>query len=142
MAKIFYWNVLSLLSVHDGDTAHFRMQAVSETILDLGFGMKLRARPETEEFQCRSDGYASLELKNPGGKEARDFYRSLLEHDLDELVVESIRWDKYAPRFDGRVYRKGIWLGQTMIDEGYALPWNGKGSQPQPVWPIPPKHLR
>lgn len=139
--KIFQWNVLSLLSVHDGDTAHFHMQSKKETVVDLGFGMITRVRGETDEFQCRSEGYASLELKNPGGKEARDFYLSLIDHDLEELMVESLKWDKYAPRFDGRVYRNGIWLGQIMIEAGYALPWNGKGTQPKPVWPIPKGQL-
>jgi endonuclease YncB( thermonuclease family) len=133
--KIYTWDVLSVISVHDGDTAHFSMRG--REAADLGFGMK--ARGETEEFDCRCAGYASLELAMPGGKEAQAFHAQLIG-DGKGYWVESLKWDKYAPRFDGKIYRPdGVWLGQLMIDAGYALPWDGKGSQPKPVWPIPPK---
>ena len=121
-------------SIHDGDTAY--------VWCDQGFDnwrftkLRLMASPKF--------GIACRELSMPGGKEARDFLAGLLpprsrQEDGATCIVYSYDWDKYAPRIDGDILLyNGRLASELMIESGYALPWDGKGKQPIPTWPIPP----
>lgn len=112
-----------VVGVHDGDTI--------EVDIDLGQDLWVRRRA------VRVFGIAARELAAPGGREARDHLAGLLP--LGTAVrVESIGWDKYGGRIDGRVLTPdGLDIGVKMIADGYAAPWNGSGRQPLPPWPIP-----
>ena len=114
--------------VYDGDTLDVQC--------DLGFDTwritKIRIR-----------GIAARELSMPGGQEARDFLVSILPSRSyptePTCIVYSYKWDKFAPRVDGDILLyNGRMLSELMIESGYAAPWDGKGSQPIPNWPLPP----
>jgi endonuclease YncB( thermonuclease family) len=89
-------------------------------------------------------GIAARELSMPGGKEARDFLIGLLPPrtyptDGPTCIIYSYKWDKYAPRIDGDILLyNGRTASELMIESGYATPWDGKGTQPLPQWPLPP----
>jgi len=89
-------------------------------------------------------GIACRELSKPGGKEARDYMAGLLPprshaEDGPTFIVYSYKWDKYAPRIDGDILLySGRLASELMIESGYVAPWDGKGSQPLPPWPLPP----
>lgn len=92
--------------------------------------------------KIRIRGIAARELSTPGGKEARDFLASILPPrslPVDATcVVYSYKWDKFAPRVDGDILLfSGRLVSELMIEGGYAAPWDGKGAQPTPEWPIP-----
>jgi micrococcal nuclease len=111
-----------VLKVIDGDTVALD--------IDLGFYTH-------EHMSCRLSGINARELRDPGGKEARDHLAEMIKVG-DEVVVSSIKPDKYAGRFDGLIYvDDGPSVNQRMIDDGYAAPYDGKGSpRPVPPWPI------
>lgn len=113
-------------NVYDGDTITVNM--------DLGQDMWVMRR------SVRLVGIAARELREPGGKEARDALAALLP--AGTLVsVESTGWDKYAGRIDGVVtfQPKPDWswanVNQLLVQMGWAASWDGKGPQPKPAWP-------
>jgi endonuclease YncB( thermonuclease family) len=114
-----------VVDVHDGDTIMVD--------IDLGQDMWIRRR------SVRLIGIAARELREPGGKEARDFLASLLP--TGTLVeIESQGWDKFAGRIDGTVFITPMQVvNNEMLRAGYAVPWDGRGSQPKPPWPLAPK---
>ena len=128
---VYQYDDVVLVKVTDGDTARF---ALTSKPVDIGFGVFVRGT--TSAFSCRILGYASRELKEPGGPEARSYLESLLAE--PGLCVESVRWDKYAGRFDGHVYRRRRTelIAALMIHAGYGVPWDGRGAQPKPPWPL------
>lgn len=92
--------------------------------------------------KVRIKGTATRELRKPGGKEARDFLASLLPSPSFPLkptcFLYAYKWDKFAPRVDGDILLyNGRMISELMIESGYAAPWDGKGTQPVPTWPIP-----
>lgn len=127
MAQREFPSVIS--KVHDGDTV--------EVQCDLGFDTWRITR-------VRIRGIATRELSMDGGREARDFLASLLpgrSYPTEATcIVYSYKWDKYAPRIDGDILLyNGRLISELMIESGYASPWNGKGTQPIPEWPLPPE---
>ena len=93
--------------------------------------------------KVRIRGIATRELSADGGKEARDFLIGLLPARSNPVeptcIVYSYKWDKYAPRVDGDILLySGRLISELMIESGYAAPWDGKGRQPIPTWPLPP----
>jgi endonuclease YncB( thermonuclease family) len=44
------------------------------------------------------------------------------------MRVNDVQWDKYGGRIDAFVYTKdGINVGKTLIDEGLAVSYSGRG---------------
>jgi micrococcal nuclease len=110
--------------VVDGDTVALDV--------DLGFW--------THEFMlCRLVGLNARELRDPGGKEARDHLAEMLPAGK-RVTVSSIKADKYAGRFDGVIFtlptEGSIDVNAQMIHDGYAAVWDGTGTKPVPPWPI------
>lgn len=87
---------------------------------------------------CRLDGIAARELNEPGGPEAQAYLATLLPTN-SVVIVRSLRWDKYAGRIIGIITRTtdGLNVAMQMVNDGYAMPWNGRGAQPKPLWPMP-----
>lgn len=86
-------------------------------------------------------GTNSRELAMPGGVEARDYVRALLPAG-SPVTLMSAKPDKYAPRWDAvvlfRLRGMVVDLGAHLVTEGWAAPWDGKGSPaPIPPWPRP-----
>lgn len=101
--------------------------------LDLGFGIHW-------EVLCRLHGVAGREKSDPGGPEARTHLMEMLP--VASLVdVLSVKWDKYSGRVQAVLFVTATHIdaGAQMIADGFAAPWDGKGVQPKPPWPIPPK---
>jgi endonuclease YncB( thermonuclease family) len=109
--------------VTDGDTIAGR--------LDLGVG-------GVELTQsCRLAGINCWEIGTVAGKAAQTHAASLLSLGVSYTVV-ILGADKYARRFDGVLYLSGgRTLNDRMVLDGYAAPWDGRGSAPLPVWPLP-----
>lgn len=117
-----------IFKVEDGDTVY--------VWCDLGFDTWRMTK-------VRIRGIAARELSMSGGKEARDFLATILPPrtyatDGATCVVYAYKWDKFAPRVDGDILLyNGRLASELMIESGYAAPWDGKGTQPSPEWPIP-----
>lgn len=111
----------TVVRVLDGDTIVMDV--------DLGFFMYVR-------MSCRLFGINAIELHDAGGSQAKTHLSSLLPAGT-EVVVKSVQPDKYAGRFDGVVMLGDTNINQTLVDQGYAAAWDGKGPHPVPVWPIP-----
>lgn len=111
----------SVVRIVDGDTV----------LLDLDLGFYMIAR-----MSCRLAGLNCIELNQPGGSAAKSYLASLLPVGA-EVVVFSVKPDKYAGRFDANLSLGSIDINARMIADGYAAKWDGKGPRPVPPWPIP-----
>lgn len=110
-----------VVNIHDGDTMTLDV--------DLGFYITVR-------MLCRLHGLNARELSEVGGPEARLTLEALCPYGSD-VEVQSITVDKYAGRFDAIVLNTlGLDVNEIMIEDGYAIPWDGKGKKPVPPWPI------
>lgn len=106
------------VSVHDGDTVTLNV--------DLGF--------DTWHIgSFRLLGCNARELAEPGGVEARVNLDTMLMG-LD-LTVDTVKSDKFGPRYDAYLYLGGVSVVDTLIATGWAITWNGKGVKPVPPWP-------
>jgi endonuclease YncB( thermonuclease family) len=104
-------------SVHDGDTVNVK--------LDVGFDLTIYAR-------VRVLGINAPELSTAAGKVARDFAQSLLGVG-EQVKIVSYGWDKFGGRVDGAIQYNLADphdFATTMIDNGHAVPWDGKGTKP------------
>jgi endonuclease YncB( thermonuclease family) len=114
-----------VLEIVDGDSVRVDV--------DLGFDLRWKVL-------CRLHGIAAREKNRPGGPEARAHLAELIPPGT-RIDVLSIRWDKYSGRIDAKLVRSRDYLdvNTQMVWDGYAAVWDGKGAQPEPVWPIPSK---
>ncbi len=103
--------------------------------VDLGFYVRVR-------MSCRLVGLNAPEHNEPGGPEARTALATLLGK--GEVTVASVRADKFAGRFDAEVTVTGppadggrpAWhVNAWMIQQGYAVAWDGTGPKPRVPWP-------
>lgn len=127
---------VQVVSVHDGDTATFLMRSDPHPVF-LGISTLAQIEPP---LSARLRGMAARELKDPGGPEAGNYLAGLLAGYTGRLGVTVPSWDKYGKRYDAIVWTPDGWVHDLMIAAGYALPWDGKGPQPKPPWPIPHAH--
>lgn len=119
--------------VHDGDTV--------KAFLDQGGDNWWR-------INVRLHGCAARELTDPGGPEARGALREMLSPIMPLTVpdmfdphwqadCESLSWDKYAGRIQARIWMPSwnIDVSTMLIKTGWAVAWDGRGTQPKPAWP-------
>lgn len=119
--QVPYTYKATVIRVIDGDTM----------IVDVDLGFYVTVR-----MSCRLYFINTRELTEPGGKEAREVLLQLCPVG-STIVVSSIKSDKFAGRFDASVLNdKDIHVNTQMIDLGYAITWNGKGTKPVPAWPL------
>lgn len=112
----------TVTSVYDGDTF--------TVLADCGFEV-------WRVVDVRLNGCNARELHDLGGAEARDHVLELMPVGAKVTLTVS-GWDKYGDRSDSLVtLPDGRDLTATMIADGYAAVWNGKGAKPVPPWPIP-----
>jgi len=112
-----YEYVAHVRSVYDGDTIR--------ADIDCGFGIW------TANQSLRLLGIDAPELGKPGGKEARDYLRTLLPVG-QEVVVRTVKdgTEKYG-RLLATINRIDDWewhsvtVNQRMIDAGHAVPYFG-----------------
>lgn len=111
----------NILSVHDGDSLRIDV--------DLGFHLSV-------DLGVRLHGINTRELKDPGGKEARDHLLGLCPIG-SEVLFRSFGPDKYGGRWLGVLTSHGDRdVATQMIRDGFAAPWDGKGPKPVPLWPL------
>lgn len=111
----------NVISVHDGDTVR----------IDVDLGFRLSA-----DLGVRLNGINARELKDPGGKEARDHLLGLCPIG-SEVLFRSLGEDKYGGRWLGVLtLEDGRDVATQMIRDGYAAPWDGKGPRALPPWPL------
>ncbi len=109
--------------VHDGDTCTI--------LLDLGFNISIR-------YRVRLAGCNAIELKDPGGPEARAHLLELLPVG-SVCLVSSVAFDKFGGRIDANVSTPAtpLTVAARMVADGYAAAWDGTGPRPTPPWPNP-----
>jgi micrococcal nuclease len=124
-----YVRAVDVVRVIDGDTV----------VVDVDLGFYVTAR-----MSCRIEGINAPDRGEGGHSEAAAKLAELLGR--GEVTVESIRADKYAGRFDAFMVVVGpvvdgvrtAWdVGRTLVAEGYAVPWDGRGPRPLVPWPVP-----
>jgi micrococcal nuclease len=114
--------------VIDGDTVLLDV--------DLGFFTHMR-------MSCRLTGINAREMHDAGGPQAKAHLEKLLPVET-KVMVESVKADKYAGRFDAYIYPYGSSgkqyimpsVNELMVQDGYAALWSGTGPAPVPPWPI------
>lgn len=124
-----------VVSVTDGDTV--------KAFLD-------RGGDDWWLVKVRLHGIACRESHDDGGPEARAYTTGLVASitppTLPDMFLprwqggcEALKWDKYAGRVQGRVWIPGspVDVSTVLVSVGYAVPWDGNGTQPKPPWPIP-----
>jgi endonuclease YncB( thermonuclease family) len=125
-----YWVNATVTEWHDGDT----VLVVAD-----------RGDRDYSTWSIRVLGAACLECPSPGkpgdpgGPETRDECARRWPPGT-ELVLATVKPDKYGGRHDARVFYAGpggvpVNIVDELIADGWALPWNGVGKQPKPAWP-------
>lgn len=122
-ARDTYTRAVTVVDVIDGDT--FRCE------VDLGFYVRVR-------MSCRLAGLNAPEHNQPGGIAVRSWLEAILfpaGKPAPSVVVQSVRADKFAGRFDAIVMVDGVNVNDLMIQLGFAVPWDGTGPRPLVPWP-------
>jgi endonuclease YncB( thermonuclease family) len=108
---------------HDGDTVNVWVH---------------RGGSDYSRWAVRLLGGACRELADPGGPEAYTHLAGLVPTGTPVVLVD-VRDDKYGGRKLARVVvdlgRGSVDLVELLIADGWAAPWNGRGTQPRPAWP-------
>lgn len=107
-----------VVEVHDGDTVTLDV--------DLGFSIWHRG------MRVRLLGINAPELSSDAGKHSQIYLRNLLPIG-SRHVLESHkdRADKYGGRWLGVIrFRSGQSANDMMVEAGFAVRWDGKGSKP------------
>lgn len=109
-----YEYAAKILSVHDGDTC--------TALVDLGFRI-------SQEMPLRLNGINAPELSQPGGKEARDHLRAMIDGKSVVILTAKDKKEKYgrylATIFVGGDRSKSV--NDKMIDAYHAKPYDGTG---------------
>lgn len=52
------------------------------------------------------------------------------------MRIVSVKPDKYGGRYLAHVDLAGVGdIAELLVAEGWAVPWDGRGPQPEPPWP-------
>ena len=125
---------LPIAKIYDGDTIH--------TFISLPAPLNkvsIRIRHiDTPESTRR----AKCDYEQERGKAATNFLKEFVGS-AGLMTVTNYKWDKYGKRIDGDVEIKGVDIGQMLIDNGFAQPYEGVGPKPNWGCKVPPsKELR
>jgi endonuclease YncB( thermonuclease family) len=108
-----FWYRATVLEVHDGDTV--------DVWVDLGFRHRW-------QVAIRLFGINAPELSTPEGVAARDHLNQLLTRTGDlYLRSHKDQADKYGGRWLGELFLGEENINQTMVKDGHAKPYSGKG---------------
>jgi len=108
-----------VIRVHDGDT------------------ITVRWRERDFDFPVRFSNTAAPELSEKGGKESRDWLKSILEGKVVDVVVDpDNRVEKFG-RLLGLVYFNGFDVGVESVFTGHGLEWNNRLDQKLPELILP-----
>jgi len=106
MKDFEYWYQATVVSIHDGDTM----------TLKIDMGRRIYC-----EDSIRLHRINAPELSQPGGKESRDYLRSIVRIGL-VVRVQTFKTarDKYG-RWLGDVWSNGMCINDHMVDSGHAV---------------------
>jgi endonuclease YncB( thermonuclease family) len=108
---------------HDGDNVR--------ADIDLGVDCWLAGQ------SVRLAGCNARELHDAGGPAAR-LNMATAAPAGTVVVLTSLKTDKYGGRYVGRIgLPDGTDLAARLIADGWAAPWDGRGTRPVPPWPRP-----
>lgn len=104
--------------IHDGDTVRLEV--------DLGFNVHLSNIP----FRLNRINAPELSSSDPRGRISRDQLR-LWCPDNEELIIitQKDKTEKYG-RYLSDLYVDGVCLNDRLVEEGFALYWDGHGARP------------
>lgn len=105
MIEFQYWYQAEVISIHDGDTM----------TLNIDMGRRIIIKDSIRLYQINAP-----ELSQPGGKEARDYLRSLVP--IGSIIrVQTFKNinDKYG-RWLGDVWFNGVCINHALVDAGHA----------------------
>lgn len=100
-----------------------------------------RGMRDYSRWTVRLAGIAARELGEPGGVEAAQMLGTMARTGAP-CVLATVKPDKYASRVLATVWvpgferHKPLDVAASMVYRGYAVPWDGRGAQPKPPWPI------
>lgn len=106
--RLHHYRAYVVSNLYDGDTAR----------MDIDFGLNMWLK----NYSIRFLGIDAPELygvEREEGLESRDALRELIGG--KEVIVQSVKWDKYGGRIDGNVYFGDIHVNQWLVDNGYAV---------------------
>jgi len=101
-----YKHYANVTSVYDADTI--------TVDIDLGFNLCLKSQ------KIRFYGINAIELRDPGGKEARDFIRELILNKEVILYVDKYKKGKYG-RWVGIIVQNNININKLIVDKGHGI---------------------
>lgn len=107
----------AVTAVHDGDTF--------TALVDLAYGVKVSS-------PFRVEGIQAPEMSSLGGRDARDYLRSLILGRDVTLITEDRR-EKYGRILADVRIGQGLMSGlvsKLMIEAKHAVEWDGKGPKP------------
>lgn len=107
---MYEYQVLEVLDVHDGDTCHL--------LIDLGMHVSVTADIRTAHINAP-------ELHEAKGPEAKSRFAELLSFKPLKIQTIKDRTEKYGRWLGVITNGKGADIGQTMIEEGLAVPYEG-----------------
>lgn len=82
-------------------------------------------------IKIRLHGCNAIELKQPGGPEAKGGLAKILDRPVPLSEVRLYEADKFHGRYVGDFQtEQGFWASKRMIERGLAAPWDGKGKRP------------
>lgn len=106
-------------SVYDGDTIITEFSCSPSELKRVSIRLIGIDTPELRQYKCAKE--KDLAIK------ARSRVIELLQVGTS-MKVDIVKWDKYGGRIDAYVYTKeGINVGKTLIDEGLAVSYSGRG---------------
>lgn len=113
-----------VIDVHDGDSLRVYVD---------------RGMRDYSVWAIRLLGCNARELSMDGGPEARDEVMRRLPPG-SAVVLATVKPDKYGERKDAAVFYADTDgtvhdLVADLIRDGWAAPWDGRGTQPVPPWP-------
>jgi endonuclease YncB( thermonuclease family) len=109
---------------HDGDTVICKVD---------------RGDRDYSTWSVRVLGSSCNELDEPGGPEAQAEVTRRWPPGTP-LVLATLKPDKYGGRHLARVVvahpiRGSVDVATELVEDGWAMPWNGRGAPPKPSWP-------
>lgn len=108
---------------HDGDTVACRVD---------------RGDRDYSLWPVRLLGCAARELSDLGGPEAGAECARRWPPGTPVVLI-TVKPDKYGGRKLARVIAAGpVDIAAALIADGWAAPWDGRGTQPKPSWPPVP----
>lgn len=124
---------VSMATAQEGETLH----VLQFVIVDVYDGDTIKTEvplpPPLNKISIRIAGIDTPERKHRAkcenervkAEEAKKFLQGIVSASDGIMYVANFKWGKYGGRIVGDVYIAGIDIKKAMIDNGYAIPYDG-----------------